>query len=80
MLNDMELLEDIINQVNQLSPEYRLRLIQRVTETLITVPSRESKPLQYGKYKGNRMSTIADFAIAEWHPTDEELDGTEIYP
>lgn len=79
MLNDMEVLENIITQVNQLSPEYRLRLIKRVTETLLPFPSQESKPLQFGKYKGNRMSTLEDFAIAEWHPTDDELNGEEIH-
>jgi hypothetical protein len=68
MSNDMQLLENIMTQVNQISPEYRLRLIQRVTETLLPFPSQESKPLQFGKYKGNRMSTLEDFAFAEWQP------------
>lgn len=75
MFADAEMLETIITQVHQLSPEYRLRLIQRVTETLLAPSQPISKPLQFGKYKGNRMSTLEDFAIAEWHPTDEELNG-----
>jgi hypothetical protein len=29
--------------------------------------------LQFGKYKGDKKSTLEDFAIAEWHP-DRELD------
>ena len=75
MLADAQVFESILTQVNQLSPEYRLRLIQRVTASLLPFPSQQSKPLQFGKYKGNRMSTLEDFAIAEWHPTDDELNG-----
>lgn len=75
MLADVQVFENILTQVNQLSPEYRLKLIQRVTASLLPFPSQQTKPLQYGKYKGNRMSTLEDFAIAEWHPTDEELNG-----
>ena len=76
MIADMQLMEKIEVLVQQLSPEYRLRLIQRITETLIPSSlSQESKPLQFGKYKGNRMSTLEDFTIAEWRPTDRELNG-----
>jgi hypothetical protein len=75
MLADAQVLENILTQVHQLSPESRLRLIQRVTATLIPFPQQESQPLQFGKYKGNRMSSLEDFAIAEWHPTDSELNG-----
>ncbi|MCZ7669541.1 MAG: hypothetical protein M5U34_21370 [Chloroflexi bacterium] len=66
-----------MTQVNQLSPEYRLRLIQHVTASLLPFPQQQqqSKPLQFGKYKGERMSTLADFAIAVWHPTDDEFNG-----
>lgn len=73
MSNDMQVLENIVTQVDQLSPEYRLRLIQRVTETLLPFPSQESKPLQFGKYKGNRMSTLEDFSIAEWYPMTSDV-------
>jgi hypothetical protein len=76
MIADTQLLEKIVVLIRQLSPEHRLRLIQRITETLIpSSASPEPKPLQYGKYKGNRMSTLEDFAIAEWRPTDKELNG-----
>lgn len=75
MLADAQVFENILTQVNQLSPEYRLRLIQRVTASLLPFPPQQSKPLQFGKYKGNRMSTLEDFAIVEWHPTDDELNG-----
>ena len=75
MVANTQLLEKIIVLVKQLSPEYRLRLIQRITETLLPSPRQTSKPLQFGKYKGHRMSTLEDFAIAEWRPTDKELNG-----
>lgn len=75
MLADVQVFESIVTQVNQLSPEYRLRLIQRVTASLLPFPPQQSKPLQFGKYKGNRMSTLEDFTIAEWHPTDDGFNG-----
>jgi len=75
MLADTQVLENILTQVYQLSPESRLRLIQRVTATLLPFPPQDSKPLQFGKYKGKRMSSLEDFAIAEWHPTDNEFNG-----
>jgi len=77
MLADVQAFESILTQVNQLSPEYRLRLIQHVTASLLPFPQQQqqSKPLQFGKYKGERMSTLADFAIAVWHPTDDEFNG-----
>ena len=76
MLVESQELENIVTQIKQLSPENRLRLIQRITETLLkpTVSSK-TQPLQYGKYKGNRTSTLEDFAIAEWRPTNRELNG-----
>lgn len=72
MLADAQVFENILTQVNQLSPEYRLKLIQRVTASLMPFPTQQSKPLQFGKYKGNRMSALEDFAIAEWQPTDDD--------
>jgi hypothetical protein len=75
MIAEIEPVEQIVLQVKQLSPVQRLRLIQRITETLLPALASSSTPLQFGKYQSERMSTLEDFAIAEWHPTDEELDG-----
>ena len=76
MIADIQLMEKIEDLIQQLSPEKRLRLIQRITETLIpSVTSQEAKPLEFGKYKGNRMSTLEDFKVAEWQPTDREFNG-----
>jgi hypothetical protein len=76
MIADTQLLENIVSQAKQLSPENRIRLIQRISETLLSSSvSQKAQPLQFGKYKGNRMSTLEDFTIAEWRPTDKELNG-----
>jgi len=77
MIAEMQLLDNIVIQVQKLSAEYRLRLIQRVTETLLKPPSmlQQSQPLQFGKYSEGRMSTIEDFVIAEWRPSGAELNG-----
>ena len=39
--------------------------------------AREATGLVYGKYwnTGRPESTDEDFRLAEWHPTEEELDG-----
>jgi len=75
MIAETQVVENIVLQVKQLPPEYRLRLIQRITETLMPAFSHQAKPLQFGKYKSDKMSTLEDFAIAEWRPTDKDLDG-----
>lgn len=72
MTIDTLTLEHIITQAQQLSPEDRLRLIQRLAETLIsTIQPKSPRYLIYGEFKGERMSTEEDFLIAEWHPTVE---------
>jgi hypothetical protein len=88
-----EQVEIIMAQVQQLSPEDRLELVNRLTEWLDTnkesaerpslvhgaysSDARETTGLVYGKYRntGRPESTDEDFRLAEWHPTEEELDG-----
>ena len=88
-----EQIEIIMTQVRQLSPEDRVRLLNRLKESLNNgeengeqpdlVPGahgnsvREATGLVYGKYRdtGRPESTEEDFRLAEWHPTEEELDG-----
>jgi hypothetical protein len=70
--------EQLVQQAVQLPVEDRVRLIQLVAETLVTPPEMESQPTglwRYGAFKGKQMSTEEDFLIAEWRPSDEELDG-----
>lgn len=76
MSTNGQVLERIVTQVQQLSPEDRLRLIRRVAETLI--PAEKVTPprlLVYGQFSDEGMSTEEDFLIAEWRPTERDLNG-----
>lgn len=88
-----EQIEIIMTQARQLSPEDRLKLLNRLKESVtngeesgeqpelaVGTPDksvRESTGLVYGRYRdtGRPESTEEDFRLAEWHPTEEELDG-----
>jgi hypothetical protein len=63
--------ERIVAEIQDLSPQERLRLIRIVVDTLI-VPERpaESRRLMFGEFRGGRMSTEDDFKIAEWRLQD----------
>jgi hypothetical protein len=78
MIPDTQTLDEIFSRAKQLTPEYRLRLVQRIIQTLVPAsPVHEPQPLRFGEFGGDEasMSTYEDFAIAEWRPTNEELDG-----
>lgn len=78
MVAETQTLDRIFSEAKHLSPEYRLRLVQRIIQTLVpSSPLQESQPLRFGEFGGDEasMSTLEDFALAEWRPTDEELDG-----
>lgn len=78
MIADTQTLDRIFSEARHLTPEYRLRLVQRIIQTLVPPsPLSEPQPLRFGEFGGDEaaMSTWEDFAIAEWWPTDEELDG-----
>lgn len=75
-------LESIMNQVQQLSSAERLQLIKRIADSLAVEAVAEKtsdaqEGLVYGKYRGTagRMSTEEDFRLAEWRPTERELNG-----
>ncbi|MGI8838428.1 MAG: hypothetical protein ACR2H4_17570 [Pyrinomonadaceae bacterium] len=73
-----EQFEIIMSKVQQLSPEEQLQLIKRVAESLAERrKSGEKQYLIYGKYTGavGHESTEEDFKLAEWHPTEEWVDG-----
>ena len=75
-LEPMITFEQIMTQVKQLSLDQRLRLIQFTAQTLmVPSPKNTSQPLPYGKFSDGQQSTLADFALAEWHPTEKELNG-----
>jgi hypothetical protein len=69
--------ERIVAEIQDLSPQERLRLIRTVVDTLITPPGRpaESRRLIYGEFRGGRMSTEDDFRIVEWRPQDRGMNG-----
>lgn len=71
-------LEKIYSEAMQLSTEERLRLVQQVIESIIALPpSRVTQPLRYGQFADpmRPLSTEQDFVIAEWHPTEQQLNG-----
>jgi hypothetical protein len=79
MLAESKRLDTLFNQIQQLSPESRLRLIQRTIQSLIPpAPTEQSQPfIRFGEFAGAEasMSSLEDFTIAEWQPTNKQLDG-----
>jgi hypothetical protein len=70
--------EAIVSQVRQLPLADQLRLIQRVAEELRLETSPASrKAMVYGKYRRapEGMSTEEDFKLAEWWPSERDLNG-----
>ncbi len=68
--------EQIAAEAARLSVEDRLRLIQHLAGTLIPAPARRHpRRLVYGEFAGQSMSTEEDFEIAEWRPSERELNG-----
>jgi hypothetical protein len=75
-MSDTVTLEQIVDEAKRLPPEDRLRLIQRVAETLLPGSALPSpRPLRYGEFAGATMSRDEDFVVAEWRPSENELDG-----
>lgn len=70
MIAESQVMDKILIEVRKLSPEYRIRLIQRISEMLVSSQPKLKTHLQYGKYSGGKQSTPEDFTIAEWHPAD----------
>ncbi|MBE2199559.1 MAG: hypothetical protein IAE79_13175 [Anaerolinea sp.] len=77
MLPQTVTVDQLVRQAIRLPERERVRLIQLVAETLVAPALTASgrNLWHYGAFAGQPMSTEADFVIAEWHPTDEELDG-----
>lgn len=79
MLANSQTLNQLFSQAKQLSPENRLRLVQRIIQTLVPHPPvHNQQMLRFGEFGGEQisMSTLKDFTIAEWQPSNEELDGS----
>ena len=72
MIPDTQTLDRLFGEARHLAPEYRLRLVQRIIQTLVPSSGIEDpQPLRFGEFGGNEssMSTWEDFAIAEWQPS-----------
>lgn len=72
-------LQVTIKQIQLLSFDEQLQLIKYLADMLAASRSHRAAPryLQYGKYRNSgagRMSTEEDFKLAEWNPTEEELN------
>jgi hypothetical protein len=67
------LFDRITAQIELLSVEERLRLIQQLAEGIeATLHPVRGRRLQYGKYHGPHMSSEEDFLLAEWRPNPDE--------
>lgn len=69
-------LEIIKKQSQGLPAEERVALIKFLADTL-SVEARPSVPIEFGKYhdSGKRPSSDDDFTVAEWNPSESELNG-----
>jgi hypothetical protein len=71
----------IYQRAQQLPSGEQLELIKRLAETLAhaaQVSASAPRYLVYGEFArapGRRAATEEDFALAEWHPTEAELNG-----
>ena len=71
-------IDSIKQQSRKLLPKQKIELIKFLAESLVSDKSgQESQYLVYGKYQntGRKPSTEDDFKIAEWHPSETELNG-----
>ena len=64
-------IDRILQDIEVLSHEDRIRLIGRIVEIVIPVRSQAGPQLKYGEFNGSGMSAEEDFKIAEWHLTDD---------
>jgi hypothetical protein len=77
MTVDFQELDGLLTRIKLLPPEYRLRLMQGILETLVPTRPENAVILQFGAYEhyDGPMSTIEDYAVAEWRPSERELNG-----
>lgn len=76
MTVDYQDLESLLERIKLLPPEYRLRLMQGILETLVLAsPVVQTGILKFGEYRhfDGSMSTMEDYVVAEWRPTEHVL-------
>lgn len=72
--------EQIVTQAVQLSFDERLHLMHWLINTLRLPQEKEQhQHLAYGQFRGAQMSTEGDFRLAEWRPTEGELNGAQAH-
>ena len=66
----------IKDRVKALPAEQKVELIKFLADSL-SAETTASVPMQFGKYadSGRPMASESDFRIAEWHPSDRDLNG-----
>jgi hypothetical protein len=70
-------IEQLVQELQALPPEDRIRLIGRLADTLLPLSSaKPHRPLIYGEFNGLRLSCEEDFREAEWPPQEQDLDGS----
>ena len=69
--------KEMLEQVKQLSPEDRLRLMRFILDTLLPKPGGTTPPqfLHHGEFHGPGMSTEADFGLTEETPAEQPVHG-----
>lgn len=70
----------VVKEAQQLSPQEQLELIKQLAEYLSRGQTKPQQPryLVYGEFRdtpGREFATDEDFKLAEWHPTEAELNG-----
>lgn len=73
--NELQL---VLRHAQKLSPDEQLELIKMLAEKLARANvNKKPQYLVFGKYHNatGKMSSEEDFKIAEWRPTEAELNG-----
>jgi len=70
-------LEALLERIRLLPPEYRVRLMHGILETLTPPSFEKTETLQFGEFRDfdGPFSTFEDYAVAEWRPSERELNG-----
>lgn len=69
---------NLLERIKLLPPEYRVQLMHGILESLIpTQPVEEEMILRFGEFQDfdGPMSTYDDYTLAEWWPSERDLNG-----
>ena len=70
--------QNLLEQIRQLPPEFRVQSMHGILETLVLDQSSEQgSALRFGEFMNfdGPMSTYEDYALAEWWPSERDLNG-----